>query len=577
MSNPFSPPNPGELPGIPPNLVYKAGGSEIPPEPPKHPPLEVVEAEPPPQRPPSEVPSGVNYEQYLKARAETRARFSEQTTEITVSQDRFAERFASEYSGTYAYQPHKGQWWVYDKGLGWEQRDRNLVPMARIVRQVVDEVHHLTTEEPNLKSLAKQRSQWGRTNHFEGALKIAREMMEVPTDLWNIEPDLLGHPGGLVTDLKTGKQRTQEKSDYVSLRTGVVPADDGSVFGDFVLELLVHPSRVARLRWLLKQSLFGRQNHKVVICHGRPGTGKSTALGCIRAALGDYGYALPSKVLMKRRHEAHPEELANLHGKRFCLSSETPEGAEFDASKVSSITGGDAITARFMRQNSFQFDPVFDLYLICNEMPEVPKNMHGLKRRIETIEFDVPVHLANDKSVQQYWLSPEGQSVALRWVLDCPEGEPKIHVTDWENTDGYLKGPVNPVDEWLSGYEVVKVDQHYFTTNEAYEDFKSWWTGDTITMQTFAKDLNYLLRDYKSHKKSFKINGKTVRGWHGITMVHAVHNPPVTAVTPLPLESPTRARVRAEPDSAVTAVTRPTEEEWKEAGFRRSLADLING
>ena len=42
-----------------------------------------------------------------------------------------------------------------------------------------------------------------------------------------------------------------------------------------------------------------------------------------------------------------------------------------DEARIKAMTGGEPITARFMRQNFFQFAPVFKLWLVANDRPKV--------------------------------------------------------------------------------------------------------------------------------------------------------------------------------------------------------------
>ena len=55
--------------------------------------------------------------------------------------------------------------------------------------------------------------------------------------------------------------------------------------------------------------------------------------------------------------DKHPTELAMLHGARVVTASETEEGRDWAESRIKQITGGDPITARFMRQDFFTFKP----------------------------------------------------------------------------------------------------------------------------------------------------------------------------------------------------------------------------
>ena len=69
----------------------------------------------------------------------------------------------------------------------------------------------------------------------------------------------------------------------------------------------------------------------------------------------------------------------SLRGSRLVVASETEKGRRWDESKIKSLTGGDKITARFMRQNFFEFVPTFKVvisgkFLTRNATPTWPRS-----------------------------------------------------------------------------------------------------------------------------------------------------------------------------------------------------------
>jgi putative DNA primase/helicase len=61
--------------------------------------------------------------------------------------------------------------------------------------------------------------------------------------------------------------------------------------------------------------------------------------------------------------DRHPTELAMLHGARLVTSQETEEGRRWAESRIKALTGGDPVTARFMRADFFTFAPQFKLVI----------------------------------------------------------------------------------------------------------------------------------------------------------------------------------------------------------------------
>ena len=53
------------------------------------------------------------------------------------------------------------------------------------------------------------------------------------------------------------------------------------------------------------------------------------------------------------KSDKHPTDLAMLRGARLVTATETEEGRAWAESRIKQMTGGDTITARFMRQDFF--------------------------------------------------------------------------------------------------------------------------------------------------------------------------------------------------------------------------------
>ena len=68
--------------------------------------------------------------------------------------------------------------------------------------------------------------------------------------------------------------------------------------------------------------------------------------------------------------ERHTTDIAMLRGARLVTASETEEGRAWAEARIKQLTGGDPITARFMRQDNFTFRPTFKLMIVGNHKPD---------------------------------------------------------------------------------------------------------------------------------------------------------------------------------------------------------------
>ena len=123
------------------------------------------------------------------------------------------------------------------------------------------------------------------------------------------------------------------------------------------------------------------------VLYGRGANGKSTLLKAMSDAVGDYGYTAPFSTFERYQRNGIPNDLAALAGRRFVISSETREGTKLNEGRLKSMTGGDALTARFLNQEYFTFQPMLKLFLSVNHKPTIEDLSLGWWRRVRLVEF----------------------------------------------------------------------------------------------------------------------------------------------------------------------------------------------
>ncbi len=102
--------------------------------------------------------------------------------------------------------------------------------------------------------------------------------------------------------------------------------------------------------------------------------------------------SLQWKPLPPQTADRHPTDLAVLlRGARLVTAQETEEGRRWAESKIKALTGGDPITARFMRQDFFTFMPQFKLFIAGNHKPGLRNVDEAIRRRLNLIPFVVRI------------------------------------------------------------------------------------------------------------------------------------------------------------------------------------------
>jgi putative DNA primase/helicase len=113
------------------------------------------------------------------------------------------------------------------------------------------------------------------------------------------------------------------------------------------------------------------KEHAISFLYGTGANGKSVFINTLRGVFGTYHTTAPIETFTLATSTQHPTELAGLMGARLVTAIETEEGRTWAESKLKTITGGDEVSARFMRQDFFRFTPTFKLMIAGNHKPRL--------------------------------------------------------------------------------------------------------------------------------------------------------------------------------------------------------------
>ena len=103
--------------------------------------------------------------------------------------------------------------------------------------------------------------------------------------------------------------------------------------------------------------------------------------------MGDYAAVAPADMLLVTHSDRHPADMAMLRGARLVTAQELAPGRAWDEPKLKSLTGGDPITARFMRQDFFTYEPQFLLAVAGNHKPSLKGVDEAIRRRLRLVPF----------------------------------------------------------------------------------------------------------------------------------------------------------------------------------------------
>ena len=131
--------------------------------------------------------------------------------------------------------------------------------------------------------------------------------------------------------------------------------------------------------------------------------------------LGDYAKTAAMDTFVASKGDRHSTDMAMLAGCRLVTASETEEGKAWAESRIKSLTGGDPVTARFMRRDFFTYVPQFKLVIVGNHEPELHVVDEAMKRRMNIIPFVFKPE-APDTNLERKLRDEAGQ--ILQWAID---------------------------------------------------------------------------------------------------------------------------------------------------------------
>jgi putative DNA primase/helicase len=170
------------------------------------------------------------------------------------------------------------------------------------------------------------------------------------------------------------------------------PAAACPVWEAFLARILPDAPVRAFVRRAAGYSLTGLTTERVLfVLFGAGRNGKSTLLETLREVLGDYATVAPAELLLVKRSEGIPNDLARLKGARFVTAAETDEGRRLAEGVVKQLTGGDTLTARFLHAEFFDFKPQFKVWLSTNHKPVIRGTDAGIWDRLRLIPFTVRI------------------------------------------------------------------------------------------------------------------------------------------------------------------------------------------
>lgn len=360
------------------------------------------------------------------------------------TEDSAALAFVERHGENVRFCHSTGSWFVWN-GVTWKPDQTGwVIHTARELSRELGEDQASTV-----------RKTIGKTSFAAGIERFSRHdpRVAVTVDYWDSDPMLLGTPGGTV-DLRTGKLRDPRQQDGITKLTMVAPLETGCpLWLRFLAEATGDDDGLVRfLQQWCGYGLTGlTREHALVFVYGPGGNGKSVFLNVLRTIMQDYAATSAMETFTASQSDRHSTELAMLRGARLVTASETEEGRPWAEARIKQMTGGDPITARFMRQDNFTFIPQFKLVIVGNHKPTLRNVDDAARRRFNIVPFIVQPSTPDPELETKLMTEAPG---ILQWMIEgC---------RDW-----FANGLVRPES-------VLQATQTYFDD----QDLMAQWLAD---------------------------------------------------------------------------------------------------
>jgi putative DNA primase/helicase len=251
-------------------------------------------------------------------------------------------------------------------------------------------------------------------------LATGLQLMQMSQATFDADPLLLNVSNGVV-NLSTGELVPHDPEQRMTLQcvASFYPGEPAPKFERFLQRVQPDPDMRAYLQRVAGYAATGLTNEQVFfLLTGKGANGKSVWQEVVAHVLGTYSQTMPVETLTASSVDGRiPNDVARMAGKRYLVASETKAGKSLDEQRLKQLTGGDSVTARYMRGEWFEFRPVGKLQLSTNHLPRMSDDA-ATWRRIHLIPWPVTIPPEERDGYLKDTLIREEANGILAWIVE---------------------------------------------------------------------------------------------------------------------------------------------------------------
>lgn len=404
---------------------------------------------------------------------------------------------------------------VWMTGARWQLGDAGDARLRMAIRSYLDELHSRYPQpEPGKRD---SRLALKQAPFVAGVLSEVKPWLP-PKSVrdFDIMPDILPLPNGLVADLRRGQLREMQREDCQTKRIRTMPTNIPTPRWDrFIREITCGDDELAAfIVRLLALSITGLSLHFLIFFFGTGRNGKGVLLRLLEKILGTEMFAVvikPDEVEFQRGSADRNKRLmGKLRGMRLCYTGETVSG-NLDWTLCKTLTGGDTLTGAKLYQDEAGFTPSHTMFLTTNDRPKLPPTT-AFKGRLIFVPFNGDFSKSRDMTLEDD-LAREAPGILWKLIKAAPgvfeRGiEPPASV-------------IEATDDLLDENDVARpfIEQHLTDDAAAVTPLRDMETA--ILKAGHGEDANRIMAGIRMRWNYGKkrVNGKEVRGLIGVRLV----------------------------------------------------------
>lgn len=382
----------------------------------------------------------------------------------------------------------------------------------------------IAADDKEAVARAQRRLQHARrhlnTRPMDDALRQLRALRDVATgfDAFDRNPDLLAFRNGVV-NLRTGELMPHNGAYMLTRRVeyNYRPEARAPRWEQYLREVFPnHPELPDYMQRLVGYGITGHTEEQCfVILWGRGANGKSVFTQILTEVFRDITVTTPFQTFEARPSGGVPNDLAALKGARLVVASEGEADKPMAEAVLKRVTGRDLISARFMRQEFFEFRPTFLLWLATNNKPRFKGQDEGLWRRVKLIPWERYFAPEERDHYLEQRLLAEAEGIvawavrgAVRWYAEgLRDPECVVQATaEYRATSNALDGFLPGV--WEPGQDDDVVEGHVL-----YDSYLRWADEENLSpREIWTRRTFYVALEERGLRKTRRASGVAFQG-----------------------------------------------------------------